>query len=44
MMSDHKYYAASQQLRDAQMAVRYDTVTLKDSPHGTSDSTAKTKG
>ena len=44
MLSDHKYYEASQQLRDAQSAVRYDSVTLQDNPHATSDSTAKTKG
>ena len=36
MLSDHNYYAASQQLRDAQMAVRYDTVTLQDNPHAAS--------
>ncbi len=44
MLSDHKYYAASQQLRDAQMAVRYDTVTLQDNPHTASASNAKPKG
>jgi hypothetical protein len=44
MLSNHKYYAASQQLRDAQMAVRYDTVAFEDNPHAASDSTSKTKG
>jgi hypothetical protein len=44
MLSDHKYYAASQQLRDAQMAVRYDTVAFQDNPHATAESTSKTKG
>ncbi len=36
MLLDHSYYAASQQLRDAQMAVRYDTVTLQDNQHAAS--------
>jgi hypothetical protein len=44
MLSEHKYYAASQQLRDAQMAVRYDTVAFQDNPHAAAESTSKTKG
>ncbi len=33
MLSTHDYYGASQQLREAQMGVRYDTVVLQDDPH-----------
>ena len=40
MLSDHNYYAASQDLRNAQMAVRYDTVEFQD-PHAAGASKAK---
>jgi len=33
MLESHDYYGASQQLRDAQMGVRYDAVAFQDEPH-----------
>ena len=44
MLAAHKYYAASQQLRDAQMAVRYDVVVLQDNPHAAAERAGKAKG
>jgi hypothetical protein len=44
LLSNHEYYAAGQQLRDAQMGVRYDTVEFQANPHAASADTAKAKG